>query len=711
MEQSFKPGQTLEFSAGAFVVQEIIGQGASSIVYRVIHEDGTEHLLKEYHPKRIPMHRDENGFLQVDSEEDQSRFERGLGRFETGYMRQLEFRRDEDLKNITTNIQGIHEGYNTKFIDMTCFSGQSYDKVKEESLIDLLKRIRAITAAISCYHKKGYLHLDIKPENIFALPQTSEFVMLFDFDSVTAKKDIQKPQTMLSCTKQWAAPEQRAIDGAKHIRECTDLYAIGMVFFYKLMGRLPEDPEEHRSSAVYSFDGVELLKGANQETLALLTKIFQHTLCKATNTRWQSAEELISALDALLASITKPQISQPNKEDVSQDVNRQISKLNRTIIVAAVFVCLLIASMAIGFVFLRGEHGIAGEFTENAVPSNTQEIVSDNNEQLPAEGVASIPSADSESEAAIQTPMVSPEGTSNENNRDSDVPSDVPIPVVSENVPGYTIDTIAMELNDFRSMVMNNAGVVYYINGNTVYNSADNETLDLSSDFETKLSNSYLAYDQYNDIVYLLADGKGSSAPLLYDVTDFNGPKLVLHKDNCSDLARLRLAYASDVTPQIVVLSDGSLLVPADLDGTYRINPKTKLVTRFNSVYDLQSPYFAKVIGSDIVEMRGESTDATIIPLTGGAEYSIQLERPAPYNNGNSVCSTSRGIFFYWENVGLCKYSIAGEFEIAVEQEKIAVQDFQPLDNTNIWSITANESGWVAFYDNSLKCIRLIRCE
>ena len=71
MDRYLVKGQKLRFDdiAGTFVIQEMIGRGASCVVYyaHLLNENGicTEHLLKEYNPKHLDMSRDEDGTLKI----------------------------------------------------------------------------------------------------------------------------------------------------------------------------------------------------------------------------------------------------------------------------------------------------------------------------------------------------------------------------------------------------------------------------------------------------------------------------------------------------------------------------------------------------------------------------------------------------------------------------------------------------------------------
>lgn len=270
---------------------------------------------------------------------------------------------------------------------------------------------------------------------------------------------------------------------------------------------------------------------------------------------------------------------------------------------------------------------------------------------------------------------------------------------------GHTVDTIAKDLTSFRSLIINNYGIIYYINDNTVFNTANEQTINLSTDFDVPLTNAYLAYDSYNDITYLLA---GESLRL-YDISDFSSPLLVIGEKNYPDIAKIgQLEHNSYSTPQLAILADGSILVPIDLDGTHRIDPTTGDVERFLRLYDSAS-FYSKLVGNNIIKLRGDDKKATIIPINGENEHDIALERSAPYNNSSSVFSNANGIFYYEDGVGLCRIDTDGKYHVEVAQNDIRIDDHQSLDCTNIWSLAVSKNGSVAFYDNTLGCIRCIR--
>ena len=284
-----------------FRITDVIGRGASCVVYHAISSDNTEHLLKEYYPQNLPLIRDVSGQILV-PDDKRGAFDAGLMRFRSGCERQNAIRLSNGMKNFTCNVQGYYQANGTEYIDMTCFSGQTYDHVQEKSVYDLMLRMRTLTQVVGNYHKAGLLHLDIKPENIYVRPEeeTVEDVMLFDFDSVTPMRDIFTSRG-LSCSKSWAAPEQKTVQRQREICPATDLFAIGEIIFVQLFGRFPTEAEFRSYVRHYNYDhGAAIYKNMNPKVFPLLDDLFCHTIRGVVKQRYQSAEELIAKIEEII---------------------------------------------------------------------------------------------------------------------------------------------------------------------------------------------------------------------------------------------------------------------------------------------------------------------------------------------------------------------------------------------------------------------------
>ena len=702
MDCAFRKGEIISLSSDVFVIEDIVGRGASSVVYRAKHQKKcTEHLLKEYNPQGIELYRDSLNVLHVNNKSEQEKFDDGLDRFIASYELQRNLREDAILKNSICNIQDFHEGYGTKFIEMTVLSGQSYDKIVENSLKDLLLRIKAITKTVSRFHSKGYLLLDIKPANIFTIPENIETIMLFDFDSVVSLADLSKSKNWNpSSTLGWYAPElEDHVNRKDTIEAKTDIYSIGMILYAKLTGKTLKTGTKTPKKLYIPLDSaVGILKDVDSSVLDPLMEILSHTLCAITY-RWcaeefiRKLEEIIKKLDYLeTASSEQNQSasSAPIQVQVNVDkddkVEKQLSKLHITILAAAILICIPI------FLLFFDSLDTDSKAPANGIPETTQmeQLLQTEPIDVLVESTTNM-----QTETSPTTITEAPTTMPTQDIAESTAPS---IPD-NENGRAYTIDTIAYTSENFRSLIVTNDGTVIFIDGSTIVNVNNSISADMKTDFGEPLENGYLAYDHYNDIVYLLAGGSLT----IYDITNLSNPELV------ADDFSFRLAYDSGIAEQIAVLPDGSMLVPADLDGTYRIDLAHKQAVSFTHLYKMQPPAFRKVIGNSIVEMYVEDTKAVVMPLTGGQEYRITLETEAPHDEARCASTIMDEIWFYRSGIGVCSINQDGKYSVVIDQKEIQINDYQTLDYTNIWAFATNSNGVVAFYDNSLKCIRCIK--
>ena len=308
MDKYWSKGDLLRFDEieGEFSICKILGTGASCVVYLTEYRDSHGNvlncLLKEYNPRQLEVYRDESGWIE--ETEDDELFRAGLRRFEEGYRRQLEIRKIDSLTNVSTNIQGIYKKYGTEYIAMPCFTGNTYDDMEEDNLHSLFKRMGAIVKVIGQYHEKGFLHLDIKPGNIWILPETEEFVMLFDFDSVMRKEEV-KDSHVVSSTLEWAAPEQLIPGRKNEICEATDIFALGEMIFYKLFRRHSGAGERQKDS-VYDFE--ELKASHSNLDPAIWRKLaglFRECLCEDISARISDASA-VAAVIGELAELSSP---------------------------------------------------------------------------------------------------------------------------------------------------------------------------------------------------------------------------------------------------------------------------------------------------------------------------------------------------------------------------------------------------------------------
>ena len=291
-------GSTIQAKGGSshtYIIDRVIGDGASSIVYEAHYIDGAygkhDVRLKECYPYASDIQRIGTELVWVDAEAATT----DKTAFTTAYHKLLDFQNTTKLRNSTAHIFDLCEANGTLYSVMDVNEGQTFEQDNSEKLSDILKTTLALARVVLKYHNNGYLHLDIKPSNFLVIPETRELVILFDVDSVTSMEDIASGKVKcVSYSKGWAAPEQMQGQIDK-LSPATDIYSIGAILFQKVMGRAVEN-EDIGIFADWNFDG-ELFDNVNPAIKRLLREIFKKTLAANIKRRYQTANELIGALD------------------------------------------------------------------------------------------------------------------------------------------------------------------------------------------------------------------------------------------------------------------------------------------------------------------------------------------------------------------------------------------------------------------------------
>ena len=266
----------------------------------------------------------------------------------------------------------------------------------------------------------------------------------------------------------------------------------------------------------------------------------------------------------------------------------------------------------------------------------------------------------------------------------------------------YGMMTLLDGMGGLRSMVLTNDNQMVLTDGIGVYflNPEDSsaEGIELGGTWE----NACLAYDSAHDIIYLaLGD------PLeLYDVSDPYNPELVYSISEHEDDLRRTGGRISD-TRCLYVLSDGSILIPFEENGTWRLDPNTGALRTTSRAYEPTSGYYYGILGDTLYTFRQGDSAATARDLLTGQESILTLSQGAPVNNAQSIAAGPDGFYFWDSSTGLMKIDRAGNFHVVAGLDEIENMDGSSFPY-NIWNACVNNQGVFAFYDNSSKCIGVI---
>lgn len=301
---ALKSGSKIRNGDKKIQIREETGRGANCIVYNAVRTDGigAEHFVrvKEYCPSYLTLDRAEEGRILV-PEKEAGKYEKAREAFVQSYRKNVMLRKTLGIVNSTVDASDILEENNTIYIVMSMDEGVDYGKYTDASLKELLQHMKSLSELVQKYHERGYLHLDVKPENVFILPETAEHILLFDYDSLTTLEEVKTVgRYQLSFSEGFSAPEQ--MQGKRdRIGKYTDIYSIGAMLFFKLFGRKPE-LEDSKISSEYDFKHMLYSDRKYQPKLyRKLETFFRKTLSTAIVTRWQEMQPVIDLLEELIS--------------------------------------------------------------------------------------------------------------------------------------------------------------------------------------------------------------------------------------------------------------------------------------------------------------------------------------------------------------------------------------------------------------------------
>jgi hypothetical protein len=203
-----------------------------------------------------------------------------------------------DHPNLCT-VHEIGESDHGVFLAMPLYPGETLKDhiarsgpLSPSQSLDIAKQV---TAGLASAHAAGIIHRDLKPGNVMLLPGGTVKVLDFGLAKI---RDVSLTRSRMTLgTLGYAAPEQIRNDT---VDARTDLWAIGVMMYEMLTGRLPFGGE-HEVSILHAILHEEpprpsLLNGKlSPELDALIDALLQ----KHRRDRYPSAEALLTDLEAL----------------------------------------------------------------------------------------------------------------------------------------------------------------------------------------------------------------------------------------------------------------------------------------------------------------------------------------------------------------------------------------------------------------------------
>lgn len=213
------------------------------------------------------------------------------------------------------DIYDVGQAGNNYYFVMAYMPGPSLKQLIKQrgglAPAEALPILHQLADALDYAHSEGLVHRDVKPVNVMFDKRNQ--AVLTDFGIVKAAQEVKLTSTGDAIgTPQYMAPEQ--VQG-KQVNARTDQYALGIVAFEMLTGRVPFDADTpaavfhmqmyNRPPAINTLCPPPGLPPATQE-------VMNRVLAKSPARRYGSCREFTAALEQALGPLTAPRQPQPS---------------------------------------------------------------------------------------------------------------------------------------------------------------------------------------------------------------------------------------------------------------------------------------------------------------------------------------------------------------------------------------------------------------
>jgi serine/threonine protein kinase len=282
-------GRAQELVLGQYLLLERLGEGGMSQVFKARHRSMSRIVaLKVIHKERL------------NNPDAVSRF-----------YREIKAAAQLSHPNVVIAYDADQVG-ETHFFAMECVEGTDLSKlVKKGGPVGIEQAcdcIRQAALGLQHAHERGLIHRDIKPSNLMLT--TDGVVKVLDlglarFDgSERTNTNLTQVGTVVG-TPDYLAPEQAL--NARSADARADLYSLGCTFYFLLTGKPP-----FRGSGLseilmkHQLEQAPPLEQLRPEVPARVRAIVNTLMAKKPEDRYQTAAELVAALDALKKPAPRP---------------------------------------------------------------------------------------------------------------------------------------------------------------------------------------------------------------------------------------------------------------------------------------------------------------------------------------------------------------------------------------------------------------------
>lgn len=213
---------------------------------------------------------------------------------------------------------------------MEMLTGGSLSDRLEKGAIPLSQIARILeqmALALDYAHGRGTIHRDLKPPNVLFDDQGNAYLTDFGIAKLLGETSSLTQEGTTVGTPSYMAPEQWA---SENMGPPVDLYALGVVLFEMLTGRLPYVASSpYRVMHMHLNDPIPSAFMINPELPPAVDSVIMRAMAKAPEARFESAAALASAYKDVLSggpvSVSAPAPAEPSRQAV---VSMVVDSLN-----------------------------------------------------------------------------------------------------------------------------------------------------------------------------------------------------------------------------------------------------------------------------------------------------------------------------------------------------------------------------------------------